>query len=80
MSDFATLTKEATSLPYEKQLTLLNYLSASIKDIEKWSTHKRTHEENFALVKSFMGISDCWKDVDILEYQRQLRGEYNEYC
>ena len=39
---------------------------------------KRSHEENVALVKSFMGKTRAWEGVDALEYQRQLRGEYRE--
>ena len=79
MSDiaFADFTKEAISLPYEEQRELLNALNVSVLQFER-QRKKRTHEENIELVKSFMGVSKCWQNEDILEYQRKLRGEYNE--
>ena len=39
---------------------------------------ERTHSENIALVKSFMGKSHAWDGTNILDYQKQLRGEYRE--
>ena len=74
--ELTALTKEAIALPYEEQKELLNALNVSVSLLEK-KTRKRTHEENTELVKSFMGMSNCWQNTDILEYQRKLRGEYN---
>jgi hypothetical protein len=74
----AELTKEATALPYEEQKKLLNALNVSVLRMER-KKQERTHEENLALVKSFMGVSSCWKGENILEYQRKLRGEYHDY-
>ncbi len=73
----ADLTKAVISLPYEAQRALLSALNTSLA-IEKQQNQKRSHEENLALVKSFMGVSTCWQDENILEYQRKLRSEYNE--
>ena len=80
MSDIAldNLTKEATALPFEEQRKLLNALCSAVLRIER-QKQERSHEENLALVQSFMGVSSCWKGEDILEYQRKLRGEYHEY-
>ena len=80
MSDIAlaNLAKAATALPYEEQRELLNVLSLSVLRIENQKA-ERTHDENLALVKSFMGISSCWSGDDILDYQRKLRGEYRDY-
>ena len=39
---------------------------------------QRTHEENVALLNSLMGTTHVWDGVDVLEYQRKLRGEYRE--
>ncbi len=71
-----TVAKEAVALPYEEQRELLNVLNASVLHSEQ-QTKKRSHKENLELVKSFMGVSNCWKGEDILEYQKNLRGEYN---
>ena len=63
MEALATLTKEVTSLPYEEQKALLSSLSASIMDIERRGALKRTHEENLALVKSFMDVRNPASEV-----------------
>ena len=39
---------------------------------------KRSRDEVVAMLQSMMGTSHAWQGVDILEYQRQLRGEYRE--
>ena len=72
----ADITKAALALPYKAQQDLLNALSISLKSGRQIPKHK--HEENLALVKSFMGVSSCWQNENILEYQRELRSEYNE--
>ena len=48
------------------------------KQKKKEQKPKRTREEIEAMLDSLMGRSTAWKDVDVLEYQRQLRGEYRE--
>lgn len=40
---------------------------------------KRTREEIESMLDSFIGCSTAWQDVDILAYQRQLRGEYRDH-
>ena len=39
---------------------------------------KRTRENIEAILDEFTGCTHAWDGVDILEYQRQLRGEYRE--
>ena len=78
MEALATLTKEVTSLPYEEQKALLSSLSASIMDIERRGALKRTHEENLALVKSFMDVRNPASEVQhrmaVLERLQKFRG------
>ena len=39
---------------------------------------KRSRDEVVAMLQSMMGTSHAWHGGDVLEYQRQLRGEYRE--
>ncbi|MCR5621457.1 MAG: hypothetical protein K6G18_06340 [Treponema sp.] len=76
MSDVALAYK---SLDRSSQIEIENLVFKLVAKQENESAQKqRTHEENVALVKSFMGRSHSWNGGDVLEYQRQLRGEYRE--
>ena len=39
---------------------------------------KHSREEVDAMLKSMMGKSHSWDGLDVLEYQRKLRGEYRD--
>ena len=80
MSDvaLAELMREVVSRPYEERVELLNSIAHSLRVVPP--AHKKTMSESDAraMLDSFMGRSRAWDGVDILEYQRQLRGEYRE--
>lgn len=75
MSDVA-LAYEALNKQSQHEVEQLVFQLMAKQDASAES--KRSHSENLSLVKSFVGKTHAWKDMDVLEYQRQLRGEYRE--
>ena len=76
---YEMLERQIRALPETAQLEVERFVVRLAAGRERNSAEQnRTHEENVELVDSLIGQSHAWDGVDILEYQRQLRGEYRE--
>lgn len=66
------------SLDRESQMEVEQLVFRLVEKQKQKKEKKRTREEIEAMLDSLMGRSTAWQGVDILEYQRKLRGEYRE--
>ena len=61
------------------QRVIITYLDEFVPEKKRETEKKgRSVEELDAIFDSVSGRCHAWDGVDVLEYQRQLRGEYRE--
>ena len=73
---YAVLEKEIKSLPLSLQQDIESYALSVIEKYKNDSSVSNEKMSRLDALNEFAGsMSDTWKDVDALEYQKKLRAE-----